>query len=114
MNKNEKIQYLKVYLERKAEEIVKVKKQLNSFKKEKEEYIEIKDSIEKKIKEINNKDFLSENDKNHIESLENSLEVYVDDIMRLSVEMLSMNEMLEDLEVDYEMTTKELDKLKNK
>ena len=114
MNKNEEIQYLEVYLERKAEEIVKVKNQLKSFKEEKEECVETKNNIEKKIEEISNKDFISESDKKHIESLKNSLEIYRGDIMRLSIEILSTNEMLEDLEFDYEMTTEELEVLKNK
>ena len=114
MNKNEEIKYLEVYLERKAEEIVKVKNQLKSFKEEKEECVETRDSIERKIDELKNKEFISDIDKKHIESLKNSLEIYGEDIMRLSIEILSTNEMLEDLEFDYEMTTEELDVLKNK
>ena len=98
MNKNENIQYLEEYLERKVEEIVKVKNKLESFKEENQECVEAMDSIERKITELQNKDFVSENDKKHIESLKNTLEIYRDDIMRLSIEILSTNEMLEDLE----------------
>lgn len=112
MNKNEEIQYLEVYLERKAEEIVKVKNKLESFKEENQECVETRDGIERKITELQNKDSVSENDKKHIESLKNTLEIYRDDIMRLSIEILSTNEMLEDLEFDYEMTTEELVELK--
>lgn len=113
MNKNEEIQYLEVYLERKAEEIVKVKNQLKSFKEEKEECVETRDSIERKMAELQNKEFVSDIDKKHIESLKNSLEIYRDDIMRLCIEVIKTNEMLEDLEFDYEMTTEDLEKLKN-
>ena len=113
MNKNEEIQYLEVYLERKAEEIVKVKNQLKSFKEEKEECVETRDSIERKMAELQNKEFVSDIDKKHIESLKNSLEIYGEDIMRLCIEVIKTNELLEDLEFDYEMTTEELEKLKN-
>ena len=113
MNKNEEIKYLEVYLERKAEEIVKVKNQLKSFKEEKEECVETRDSIERKMAELQNKEFVSDIDKKHIESLKNSLEIYRDDIMRLCIEVIKTNEMLEDLEFDYEMTTEDLEKLKN-
>lgn len=113
MNKNEEIEYLEVYLERKAEEIVKVKNQLKSFKEEKEECVETRDSIERKMAELQNKEFVSDIDKKHIESLKNSLEIYRDDIMRLCIEVIKTNEMLEDLEFDYEMTTEDLEKLKN-
>lgn len=114
MNKNEEIQYLEVYLERKIVEIVKVKNQLKSFKEEKEECVETRDSIERKIAELQNREFVSDNDKKHIESLKNSLEIYGDDIMRLCIEVIKTNELLEDLEFDYEMTTEELEVLKNK
>lgn len=114
MNNKEEIQYLEVYLERKAEEIAKEKKELESLKEEKKECVETRNCIERKISELENKEFISEDDKKHIESLNTTLEVYRDDIMRLSVEILSTNEMLEDLEFDYEMTTEDLETLKNK
>ena len=114
MNKNEEIQYLEVYLERKTEEIVKVKNQLKSFKEEKEECVETRDSIERKMAELQNKEFVSDIDKKHIESLKNSLEIYGEDIMRLCIEVIKTNELLEDLEFDYEMTTEELEVLKNR
>lgn len=114
MKNVEEIQYLEVYLERKAEEISKEKQKLNSFNEEKKECVETRDSIEKKILELSSKEFISESDEKHIESLRNSLEVYRDDIMRLSIEILSTNEMIEDLEFDYEMTIEELEVLKNK
>lgn len=113
MSKQEDIQYLESYLERKAEEIEKEKKQLETLNEEKEECVETRKCIERKISELENKEFVSEEDKKHIESLKTTLEVYRDDIMRLSVEILVANEMLEDLEFDYEMTIEDLRVLKN-
>lgn len=114
MAKNkEEINYLEVYLERKIEEINKFKKQLESFNSEREDCIKTKISIEKKIVELSDKDTVSESNEKHIKSLKRTLESYRNDIMRLTVEITSTEDILEDLEFDYEMTTEELNILKN-
>lgn len=104
---------LNLYLEIKRTEINKIKENINSIKNTKDEYLDTKVCIEEKISKLSNKKDMNENDILHIQSLKNNLNTYVNDIVLLTLEISSLNEMLEDLEVDYEMVQKEIYSLEN-
>lgn len=109
----EKIKYLNSYLEVKDNEICKIKENIQSLKNTKDEYLDTKLCIEEKISELENKEDISENDMIHIQSLKDNLNTYVNDIVLLTLEIASLNEMLEDLEFDYKMVQEEISSLEN-
>lgn len=112
MNKEE-IKYKENYIEVKKEEIKKIEEKLKIYNQEKEECLETRELLENKISEFNSKSDMTRQEEMHVKSLENSLATFNEDILRLTLEINYNNDLLEDLEYDLEMTTEELEKLKN-
>lgn len=108
MKNNEQVKYLKNYLERKREELKKEECSLEEVKKEREDCMNTKAEIENKIKELELKKEFSERDVAHVESLRNALSTYEIDILRLTGDIVSHEEMIEDLNYDIEMTEEEM------
>lgn len=112
---NEKeIRNLENYLEMKRKELEKEKNKLESVTEERNEYVNTKIEIEQKIKELKEKEGLTEGVLKHIHSLEGALSTYEEDILRLTAEMVTKNEVIEDLSYDIEMTEEELKLEKDK
>lgn len=112
---NEKeIRNLENYLEMKRKELEKEKNELKSVTEERNEYVNTKTEIEQKIKELKEKEVSTAGDLKHISSLEGALDTYEEDILRLTIEIVTKNEIIEDLGYDIEMTEKELELEKDK
>lgn len=114
MINNKEIKNLENYLDMKRKELEKEKNELVSVTEERNEYVNTKTEIEQKIKELKGKEDSTEGDLKHISSLEGALDTYEEDILRLTVEIVTKNEIIEDLSYDIEMTEKELELEKDK
>lgn len=107
-NIKNKIKSLNSYLELKNNEINKLKENINSLKSTKDEYLNTKVCIEEKISKLSKKENISEDNILHIKTLRDNLDTYTNDILLLTLEIISLNEFLEDLQFDYRMVQKEI------
>lgn len=98
-------EFLQNYIELKNKELTKKLSSVIKDKKMRDEYILTKSEIENKIFELRNSSNFSYE---YLEALEDALLVYDRDIDRLTLDISTEEQLIEDIRFDLEMTQNEL------